>query len=155
MKVHALTLLSGIQLFVVSANNLNGHHAHLKRQGASRAIVSLVYVSDVLPPSPTSLYFYLLFSTLTATQPPLATGTDIPPLASITLGMATRVAPQFSATYTPGATPPIKDAPVLPTARMFFFVAFTVFDVSKDNPVSLTGWPTQDKVPPTGSFLVI
>ena len=92
---------------------------------------------------------------MTATQPPLATGTDIPPLASITLGMATRVAPQFSATYTPGATPPIQDAPVLPTARLFFLSRFRYSMFLKDNLVSLVGWPPQDKVPPTGSFLVI
>ncbi|KIM44590.1 hypothetical protein M413DRAFT_356961 [Hebeloma cylindrosporum] len=102
MKVHALTFLSAIQLSVVSADKLNGRHAHFKRQA-------------------------------TTTAPPLATGTEIPPLASITLGMPTRVAPQFSATYSPGATPPIKDAPVLPTA------------------LSLVGWPPQDKIPPTDS----
>jgi peptidoglycan/xylan/chitin deacetylase (PgdA/CDA1 family) len=70
---------------------------------------------------------------VTTTAPPLATGTDIPPLASITFGMPTRSAPQFTATHSPGATPPIKGAPVLPSA------------------LSLVGWPTQDKVPPTDS----
>ena len=51
MKVHVLTFLSAIQLCLVSADKLNVRHAHLKRQGASRAIISLVYVSDV-PPLP-------------------------------------------------------------------------------------------------------
>ncbi|KDR80627.1 hypothetical protein GALMADRAFT_240970 [Galerina marginata CBS 339.88] len=67
------------------------------------------------------------------TAPPLATFTGIPPLSSITMGMATRPPPQFVATHSPGATPPISGAPVLPTSLV------------------LTGWPIADKVPDTNS----
>ncbi|KAF8967663.1 hypothetical protein BDZ97DRAFT_502769 [Flammula alnicola] len=47
--------------------------------------------------------------------------------------MPTRPAPTFVATHTPGATPPIKGAPVLPS------------------PLVLSGWPPQDKIPDTNS----
>ena len=47
--------------------------------------------------------------------PPLDTGTAIPPLANITLGMATQNPLPVSSTYAPGATPPNSGAPVLPT----------------------------------------
>jgi len=69
----------------------------------------------------------------TITTPPLATNTGVPPLSSITLGMATRPPPQFVNIYTPGATPPISGAPVLPTSLV------------------VSGWPTADKVPDTNS----
>lgn len=46
----------------------------------------------------------------------LDTGTTIPPLASFSLGMATKVPPTFTASYRAGATPPISGAPHLPTA---------------------------------------
>lgn len=49
--------------------------------------------------------------------PPLDTGTSIPPLANITLGMPTQAALEVSSSYGPGATPPISGAPVLPTLR--------------------------------------
>lgn len=49
--------------------------------------------------------------------PPLDTGTSIPPLANITLGMPTQAPLAISSTYAPGATPPISGAPVLPTLR--------------------------------------
>ncbi|KAF9525351.1 hypothetical protein CPB83DRAFT_772230 [Crepidotus variabilis] len=66
--------------------------------------------------------------------PPLDTGTTIPPLANITMGMATKAPPPFTLTYKAGATPPISGVPVLPT------------------PFVRTGdWPDRDKVPPTDS----
>ena len=51
--------------------------------------------------------------------PPLDTGTAIPPLANITLGMATQNPLPVSSTYGPGATPPNSGAPVLPTPCKF------------------------------------
>jgi len=57
MKVHALAFLSAIQLCLVFANELNVRHTHLKRQGASRAIISWVYISNALPPPFTFVSF--------------------------------------------------------------------------------------------------
>lgn len=54
-------------------------------------------------------------------------------MANISLGMATRPVPPVTAVFTPGATPPLSGAPVLPTA------------------LALGTWPTQDRVPPTDS----
>ena len=56
MRAHALIFLSAIQLSVVSANGLGGHHAHLKRQAKSTSFraIPLVFISNTL--SNTSLY---------------------------------------------------------------------------------------------------
>ncbi|KAF9480489.1 hypothetical protein BDN70DRAFT_877463 [Pholiota conissans] len=81
-------------------------------------------VSPVVPPVSTG-------------PPPLATGTGVPPLASITLGMPTRNPLPAATTINPGATPPIKGAPVLPTPAASDYV--------------LSSWPAQDKIPPTDS----
>ncbi|KAF8159547.1 hypothetical protein B0H34DRAFT_703906 [Crassisporium funariophilum] len=69
----------------------------------------------------------------TTTPPPLDTSTTIPPLAHITYGMPTKVAPVFQATHTPGAKPPLAGAPNIPGALV------------------LGSWPIQDKTPPTDS----
>jgi len=65
--------------------------------------------------------------------PPLDTGTSIPPLANITLGMPTQAPLPVSSLYAPGATPPNSGAPVLPT------------------PLPVNTWPPLDKVPDTSS----
>lgn len=65
----------------------------------------------------------------------MATGTDIPALANITLGMPTHAPLPPATTYPVGATPPVSGAPVLPTTFVFR---------SGD-------WPAQDKVPDTSS----
>ncbi|KAF9480488.1 glycoside hydrolase/deacetylase [Pholiota conissans] len=72
----------------------------------------------------------------TTSAPAQATYTTIPPLSEITFGMPTRAITAFVATHTPGETPPISGAPVLPSA------------------LSLTGYPPQDKIPPTDSAQV-
>ncbi|KIK08902.1 carbohydrate esterase family 4 protein [Laccaria amethystina LaAM-08-1] len=78
-------------------------------------------------------------TTTTSTgPPPLATGTDIPALANITLGMPTHAPLPPATTYPVGATPPVSGAPVLPTTFVFR---------SGD-------WPVQDKVPDTSSSQV-
>lgn len=56
-----------------------------------------------------------LTTTVPSGPPALATGTTIPPLSEITLGMPTRVTLAAETTITAGATPPIKGAPVIPT----------------------------------------
>ncbi|KAI0675843.1 hypothetical protein C8Q78DRAFT_1066502 [Trametes maxima] len=64
---------------------------------------------------------------------------DIPPLASITMGMPSGAIPSLTTTYTPGATPTyIKGAPALPSKFVF----------------SGADWPALDKLPPTDSTQV-
>ncbi|KAL0953727.1 hypothetical protein HGRIS_004918 [Hohenbuehelia grisea] len=70
-----------------------------------------------------------------AAPPPLDTGTGVPPLASITSGMPTQATLAPTTSYPPGATPPVKGAPVLPSAFVF----------------SPADWPAQDRVPPPDS----
>jgi hypothetical protein len=55
-------------------------------------------------------------TTTPAGPPPLDTGTGIPLLANITMGMATKAPPSFTNTWRPGATPPVQGAPILPAA---------------------------------------
>ena len=68
---------------------------------------------------------FALFASVTFTFASLDTGTAIPPLASITLGMPTQNPLPVSSTYTPGATPPNSGAPVLPTPCKFVVVTKT------------------------------
>lgn len=51
--------------------------------------------------------------------PVQATYTTIPPVESITFGMPTRAITAFVGTHTPGETPPIAGAPVLPPTREY------------------------------------
>ncbi|KAI0352132.1 hypothetical protein OH77DRAFT_1409865 [Trametes cingulata] len=61
---------------------------------------------------------------------------DVPPLASITMGMPTGPLPSLTTTYTPGASPTyLSGAPPLPTKFVF----------------SQADWPELDKIPPTDS----
>ncbi|OSD04765.1 carbohydrate esterase family 4 protein [Trametes coccinea BRFM310] len=61
---------------------------------------------------------------------------DIPPLASITMGMPSGPLPSLTTTYTPGASPTyLSGAPPLPTKFVF----------------SSADWPELDKIPPTDS----
>ncbi|KJA28095.1 carbohydrate esterase family 4 protein [Hypholoma sublateritium FD-334 SS-4] len=78
-----------------------------------------------------------LTTTVSSGPPALATGTTIPPLSEITLGMPTRVTLAAETTITAGATPPISGAPVIPTPAASDYV--------------LSSWPAQDKIPPTDS----
>ncbi|PPQ91479.1 hypothetical protein CVT25_013736 [Psilocybe cyanescens] len=71
--------------------------------------------------------------TTSSGPPPLATWTGVPPLESITLGMPTRPVLPVTATYAPGATPPLAGAPVLPSGLV---------------PGS---WPPTDRIPDTNS----
>ncbi|KAG6908967.1 hypothetical protein DXG01_002573 [Tephrocybe rancida] len=64
-----------------------------------------------------------------------ATGTAVPPLSSITLGMPSHATLPVSKTYTKGASAPVSGAPTLPTPFVF----------------SLPDWPNQDHIPPTDS----
>ncbi|KAJ3510061.1 hypothetical protein NLJ89_g4884 [Agrocybe chaxingu] len=105
MKFETVALLSALQISLVQAHKA-ARHAHFKRQ-----------------------------DTATTAPPPLDTSTDIPPLASISLGMPTKVPPTFTATFAGGATGPISGAPPLPTL----------------GPIALSAWPTQDRIPPVDS----
>ncbi|CDO69774.1 Carbohydrate Esterase Family 4 protein [Trametes cinnabarina] len=61
---------------------------------------------------------------------------DVPPLASITMGMPSGPLPSLTTTYTPGASPTyISGAPPLPTKFVF----------------NAADWPELDKIPPTDS----
>jgi hypothetical protein len=157
MKIHALLLISALQLSVIAAEKINPRHLHAKRQLPSPSVPSAPPL-PATPPPPTSTSTSapapvapppgtpLPAATTTSpalpgvpptssgvssdpspgvttplnTIPALATYTGVPPLANITLGMATRPAPIVTAVFTPGATPPLSGAPVLPTARMLF-----------------------------------
>ncbi|KAH9983935.1 hypothetical protein BJV77DRAFT_1040509 [Russula vinacea] len=67
---------------------------------------------------------------------PVPTGPNgVPPLSLISSGMPTGTPSPVATTYTPGATPPISGAPVLPAQFMF----------------NSADWPTQDKIPDTTS----
>ncbi|KAF8202228.1 chitin deacetylase [Pholiota molesta] len=116
MKLSTSSLLvSSLQLAVFVEAHLDSayhaRHAHVKRADATTTTGT---------PAPT-----------TTGPPAQATYTTIPPLSEITFGMPTRAITAFVATHTPGETPPISGAPVLPTA------------------LSLAGYPPQDKIPPT------
>ncbi|TFK26208.1 hypothetical protein FA15DRAFT_755226 [Coprinopsis marcescibilis] len=67
--------------------------------------------------------------------PPLASGTEIPPLESVSSGMPTKPVLMPTGVYQPGAIPPVSGAPPLPTAFVF----------------QSADWPAQDRVPPTDS----
>jgi len=151
MKAHAFMFLSGIQLSVVYANGLHGHHAHLKRQATStfpRAIF-LVFVSDALSPPLyfTSQHWQLQLLLLRLEQP-------------YRLWRASLSECQPESPHS--LPPPIPQGPHH-QSRVLLFCPVPVCFLSrfrysrslKDIPVSLSGWPTQDKVPPTGSFFVI
>ncbi|EAU90331.1 chitin deacetylase [Coprinopsis cinerea okayama7 len=67
--------------------------------------------------------------------PPMATGTEIPPLESVTSGMPTKPALLPTAVWQPGDRPPVSGAPALPTPFVY----------------QEGQWPAQDRVPPTDS----
>ncbi|KAG5651230.1 hypothetical protein H0H81_009379 [Sphagnurus paluster] len=73
------------------------------------------------------------------TKVPLASGTTIPPLDSITLGMPTQSTLPVTATYAAGAKGPVPGAPALPTPFVF----------------RPGDWPAQDRIPPTDSDEVL
>ncbi|KAG6902574.1 hypothetical protein C0995_014580 [Termitomyces sp. Mi166 len=66
---------------------------------------------------------------------PVATGTSIPPLSSITFGMPSQATLPVSKTFSAGASAPVSDAPALPTPLVF----------------SPADWPAEDHIPPTDS----
>jgi peptidoglycan/xylan/chitin deacetylase (PgdA/CDA1 family) len=110
MKVEALVLLTALQVVVVQGEKIHVHHVghHQKRQTPAA----------------------------TTTPPPLDTSTTIPPLASISMGMATKAPPSFTESFAPGSTPSLSGAPKLPKLA--------------DRSV----WPPQDRVPDTSSVQV-
>jgi outer membrane biosynthesis protein TonB len=55
-------------------------------------------------------------TTVNTGPPPAATGTEIPPIESVTSGMPTKPALFPTASYSAGAQPPVSGVPPLPTA---------------------------------------
>lgn len=82
--------------------------------------------------------------------PPLDTGTGIPPLANITMGMATKAPPSFTNTWRPGATPPVQGAPVLPAACESIWTIMVLALLTHIIVTRSGNWPARDQVPPTG-----
>jgi hypothetical protein len=68
------------------------------------------------------------------TTPPPPAGTGIPPIQNITSGMPVQMTLPVTATFAPGASPPISGAPALPTPCMLSFhfpvVGFLIFFLS-------------------------
>ncbi|KAF9525352.1 hypothetical protein CPB83DRAFT_552673 [Crepidotus variabilis] len=141
MKFGALLLFAGLQVALVHGDIIKVHHAHgnnharmAKRQAsasgsssgsASRSASGSASGSQAASGSGTSA--------ASRTPPPLDTSTTIPPVASISLGMPTKAPPSYTASFAPGATPPIAGAPKIPKALV------------------KTGWPPADKVPDPSS----
>ncbi|KAI0832104.1 hypothetical protein BC628DRAFT_1336222 [Trametes gibbosa] len=141
-----------LELVAVNAHGTHGAaaHAHLnhahKRQATTAAAASLSVTgatsaasvagtassTAVAAPAPTSSS-----SAVAGGSAAVGTGPyNVPPLASISMGMPSGPIPTLETTYTPGATPTyLSGAPPLPTKFMF----------------SSADWPELDKVPPTDS----
>ncbi|KAJ6464613.1 carbohydrate esterase family 4 protein [Mycena vitilis] len=94
MKPQALTTLFAFVGAAVAHSPKSPHHAELgKRQSVDAAAAATGTV---------------------------VAGVTIPPLASITFGMATAATPTATATATPGAAPPFSGAPALPSPAWSF-----------------------------------
>lgn len=113
MKLQAFSAFFTLAV-VANAHNLKARHDRVvhKRQ----ALTSSSSVSHSGTTHSTT--------TTAAATPPVslvpaaAAGTGVPPIESISSGMPTQATLPVSGTFTPGATPPVSGAPVLPTPCM-------------------------------------
>ncbi len=116
MKLQALALLCATQLTVASTSANKRSFVH-KRQNA---VPSGAHPSGGVT---TTTSTSVTVTTPSVTIVSAATGTAVPPLSSITLGMPTQIPPVVSATFSAGASVPVSGAPSLPTPCKFNYVA--------------------------------
>ncbi|KAF4593027.1 chitin deacetylase [Pleurotus pulmonarius] len=129
MKLQAFSAFFTLAVAVNAHNNLKARHDRVvhKRQtlssSTSHSGTTHSTTTTVGATPPVSLV------------PAAATGTGVPPIESISSGMPTQATLPVSGTFTPGATPLVSGAPVLPTAFVF----------------KPGEWPPQDRVAPVDS----
>ncbi|KAF9006049.1 hypothetical protein BDQ17DRAFT_1239435 [Cyathus striatus] len=156
MKLSSFALVSVLHLGVATAHNANTRHPRsiyarqetsstattssssgslTNSSQSSAASASVTSTSGTATSGLSTSGVSTASGTATSTSIPLATGTTVPPLESLSMGMPTKAAGTATTTFTVGATPPISGAPVLPTAFVY----------------TVGEWPAQDAVPPTDS----